>query len=90
MTQWKKLEEALKRQKRFEIEIAQIDGATRFHLLAAWKEQVIEDCIAALRYLDHPDGIANIDRAIAVSIDVYSVKKELAEAKRALGITDQN
>jgi hypothetical protein len=66
-----KLGESLDRLDRYEAELAKCDSATRKQLLAAWKEQVLEDCAALLRATDDPRHISNVDRAIALSTDNY-------------------
>ncbi|MDP2601322.1 MAG: hypothetical protein Q8S00_01830 [Deltaproteobacteria bacterium] len=64
--------ESQERAKRFERELASVDPATRFHLLGAWKEQIISDCVSALRATDDPKLISHIDGAIAMVLDLVA------------------
>lgn len=69
------LEAALDRVKRFETELPTVDVGTRAALLGAWKEQVIGDCIAALRSESDPKLISQIDRVVAVVLEFQAVRE---------------
>ena len=75
-TKLERLDESLARQERFERELAIADPATRAHLLSAWKEQIIADCVALLKTTDDTDCISNVDRAIALSMDITAAENK--------------
>jgi hypothetical protein len=68
------LREALDRRARFKKELQEVDPIIRTHLLGAWKEQVIGDCIRLLKATDDPQDISNVDLAIALSIQVNGLR----------------
>ena len=65
-----KLTESLERLKRYEEELPQCDPAIRAQLLAAWKEQIMDDLVDLLRATNDVDSLSNVDRAIALSSDI--------------------
>lgn len=66
-----RLGESLERLASYEVELKSCDAAMRYQLLSAWKEQILEDCVATLRALDDVRSISNIDRAIALSREIH-------------------
>jgi hypothetical protein len=72
-----KLGMALRRNERFERELAESDQAMRAQLLSAWKETIFEEFVAALKSTDELQSLGHLDRNIAVVLDLAAYKSEL-------------
>jgi hypothetical protein len=71
---WEQLGEALKRFAEFKgNNFRQADPATRVRMLAAWKEHIIADCIAALRGTNDVELIGSLDCRIASILDAINL-----------------
>jgi len=66
MGNYEKFAEAIERGPRFEKENAESDTAMRKHLLAAWKEKIFEEFVAALKGTDDPKHLKCLDGTIAL------------------------
>lgn len=75
----KLLEESLARADRFTTELSHAEPAMRAQLLGAWKELIIEQCVALLRSTDDVGSISNVDRAIALSMDIEMQERSRSE-----------
>ena len=66
---------ALDRLKRFEAALPNLDAAMRAQLISAWKEQILDDLIDLFKRTDDPRDLSNVDRAIAVSMEILAAPK---------------
>ena len=62
--------EALDRLKKFEAELPNLDAPMRAQLISAWKEQILDDLIDLFKRTDDPRDLSNVDRAIALSMEI--------------------
>lgn len=67
-----KLKEALARGNRFEAELKTPDPATRAHLVAAWKELILDQLVDLFRVTDDLGILRIVDQFIALGQDIQA------------------
>ncbi len=70
-----RLDASLSRAHRFKEELNNCDSTARFHLLAAWKELIMDNLVELLRATSDVDSLAHLDRAIALSHELADLER---------------
>jgi hypothetical protein len=70
------MNESRARTGRFAAELPGAKPARREMLLRVWKKQILDQCAEVLKITDDVRCLSNIDRAIALSLDVIEAESD--------------